>query len=318
MDDHHSGLFGVLNVCKPAGVTSRDVVNVVQRLVRPVKTGHAGTLDPMATGVLLVCVGPATRLVSLLQQAPKTYLAEFRFGQTSDTDDSTGQVTEVPDAVVPDRARIEAVLPEFCGVISQKPPAWSAVKVNGRRAYALARQGREPDLRPRPVRIDSIDITEYDWPRLSVQVRCGSGTYIRSLARDLGDRLGCGGLMSGLTRVRIGDFRIDDAVHPDQLSEDTVREHLCPAIDVVSFVSQYRCTEAERKIVARGGSFDLDRSRLIRRRLLPDRPGDAEQIKKTPPLALTSEAGDELLALAEIRRQGRRIQPRAVFIQPTR
>lgn len=307
-------LFGVLNLYKPAGVTSRDVVNIVQRLVRPNKVGHAGTLDPMATGVLLVCVGPATRLVSILQQAPKTYLAEFRFGQRSDTDDASGEITETPDVVPATQDRVAALIPGFCGVIEQTPPAYSAVKVDGRRAYALARQGAEVALQPRPVRIDSIDITHFDWPNLSLRIQCGSGTYIRSIARDLGEQLGCGGLMTALERTQIGSFQASDAIDPETLTADSVSEALQPAVDVVSHISQYRCSAEEQQLVGRGSSFDLDKQRFTKCRLRADRPADEEELLKNPPVALVSSCGSELLALAEIRRQGRRIQPRTVFV----
>lgn len=133
--------FGLLNIAKPAGMTSRDVVDWVQRLVRPAKAGHAGTLDPLATGVLIVCVGRATRLVPLIQEMRKTYRATFLLGRTSDSDDVEGTIIETPDVSPPTREQVQAVLPEFVGRIHQRPPAYSAVKVAGRRAYALARKG---------------------------------------------------------------------------------------------------------------------------------------------------------------------------------
>ena len=306
--------FGVLNLYKPPGVTSRDVVNIVQRLVRPNKVGHAGTLDPMATGVLLVCVGAATRLVSVLQQAPKTYRAQFRLGQCSDTDDNTGEIRCVPDSSPVSREHVESLLPDFCGIIEQTPPAYSAIRIDGRRAYSLARKGRKVAIQPRPVRIDSIEILEFRWPDITVLIRCGSGTYIRAVARDLGERLGCGGLMSGLERIQIGDFTAADAIDPDSLSEATIPAAILPAMRVVKHISQYRCSATEQLKVARGGSFDVEKQRLQKTLLWADRPSDKAELKKHPPVALVSECGTQLLALAEIRRQGRRIQPRTVFI----
>lgn len=311
---HVDRLFGVLNLNKPAGMTSRDVVNIVQRIVRPAKVGHAGTLDPMATGVLLVCVGPATRLVSILQQAPKSYLAEFRLGQRSDTDDSTGQVDETPDVTPVPQTQIESALTDFCGIIEQTPPAYSAVKLDGERAYSLARQGQEVELKSRPVRIDSINVVSCNWPLLNVTIRCGSGTYVRSIARDLGDQLGCGGLMTNLVRTAIGAFSLQDAVDPATLNEQNIAQSILPALHVVSHVSQYRCSKDEQTIVARGGAFDLQKSRFTKRVLQADRPADSELLSKVPPVALVSDCGTELLALGEIRRQGRRIQPRTVFM----
>ena len=307
-------LFGVLNLYKPPGVTSRDVVNIVQRLVRPNKVGHAGTLDPIATGVLLVCVGPATRLVSVLQQAPKTYRAEFRFGQRSNTDDNTGNIECVPHAKPVSQEQIEIVLRDFCGVVKQTPPAYSAVKVDGRRAYTLARQGKEVSLRSRLVCIDSIKVLEFEWPDITVRIRCGSGTYIRSIARDLGDRLGSGGLMTALERTQIGNFTAADAVDPDSLTEGIVVETILPAVNVVTHISQYRCSAEEQATAKRGGSFNLEKQRFQKTLLRADRPADEEEFKEHPPVALVSECGTELLALGEIHRQGRRIRPRKVFM----
>ncbi|MCA9033991.1 MAG: tRNA pseudouridine(55) synthase TruB, partial [Planctomycetaceae bacterium] len=207
--NRNAALFGVININKPEGITSRDVVNRVQKLVRPEKCGHAGTLDPMATGVLLVCVGPATRLISYLQDTTKVYEADFLLGQTSNTDDITGEVASVQlKASPPARKSVQAALDQMTGSIAQVPPSFSAVHVNGRRAYDLARRGEAVELVAREVQIDSIEIIRYEWPQLTVKVSCGSGTYIRSIARDLGEALGCGGLMSRLVRTRVGRFSI--------------------------------------------------------------------------------------------------------------
>ncbi|MCH2203097.1 MAG: tRNA pseudouridine(55) synthase TruB [Fuerstiella sp.] len=307
-------LFGVLNLYKPPGVTSRDVVNIVQRLVQPNKAGHAGTLDPMATGVLLVCVGQATRLVSILQQAPKTYRAEFRFGQRSDTDDSTGEIENIVCSEDVSQQQVEAALRDFIGVIEQMPPAYSAVKIDGQRAYALARKGQEVTLQPRPVRIDSIDVLKFHWPDITLDIQCGSGTYIRSIARDLGNRLGCGGLMTALERTRIGKFRHEHSVNVDTLNHTTIAQIILPAVHVVDHISQYRCSAEEQAAISRGGSFELRKQQLQKTSLTADRPADKQ---KHPSVALVSECGTQLLALAEIRRQGRRIQPRTVFMSAT-
>ena len=289
-------------------------MNSVQRLIRPVKTGHAGTLDPMATGVLLVCLGPGTRLVSVLQQAAKCYMAEFRLGQRSSTDDAEGEIQNVPDPPQPSSEEIRRELTSFCGVIEQRPPDWSAVKIGGRRAYALARKELNPDIQPRPVWIDYIDILAYDWPLLRVDVRCGSGTYIRSIARDLGQRLRCGGHMTKLERTAIGSFSVDDAVDPDMLSVKRIPELLISPLEVVAHISRYRCTDEECRLVERGGSFDIDSQRLTKVSVKPDRPHDLAG-GGLPPVAIVSPCGTRLLALGEIRRQGRRIQPRSVFVR---
>lgn len=204
-------MFGFLNVDKPIGRTSRDVVNVVQRTLKPLKVGHAGTLDPLATGVLVVAVGGATRLIDLVQHQAKTYIATFRFGVRSNTDDLEGELVAVPGEL-PSRAQIEAALPEFVGNISQIPPAYSAIKIKGERAYHLARSGQEVELAARIVRIDDLSIDNYQAPDLTLTVKCGAGTYIRSLGRDLGERLGTAAVMTSLRREAIGGFQAQQAV----------------------------------------------------------------------------------------------------------
>ena len=169
-------------------------------------------------------------------------------------------------------------------------------------------------LQARPVRIDSIEVLAFQWPDLTVRIRCGSGTYIRSIARDLGDRLGTGGLMTALERTQIGDFKAADSIDPDSLTAGNIEEAILPAVGVVNHISQYRCSAEELATVKRGGAFDLEKQRFRKTLLKADRPADEEDLKKNPPVALVSECGGELLALAEIRRQGRRIQPRTVFM----
>jgi tRNA pseudouridine55 synthase len=223
-------MFGLLNIDKPAGLTSRDVVNRVQRLVKPHKVGHAGTLDPLATGVLVVAIGPATRLVEYVQRMPKTYHATFLLGRTSDTEDVQGTIVEMPDPPFPKRGDIEASIPQFLGTIEQRPPAYSALKVSGQRAYAVARRGETVDLAPRPVEVYSIEIARYDYPELELVARCGSGTYIRSLGRDLAESLGSGAVMSALRRLAIGPFTIETAIACDNLSVQEIHAQLRPPL----------------------------------------------------------------------------------------
>lgn len=175
--------FGVLIVDKPAGVTSRDVVDRIERLVRPAKAGHAGTLDPLATGVLVICVGQATRLIRFVQQMRKQYQATFLLGRQSETDDIEKDVIAIPDAVEPTRALLDHVLPRFVGEIQQRPPAHSAIKIAGRRAYKLARKGADFELAARTVTIHQIDVRRYEYPELELAIECGSGTYIRARPR---------------------------------------------------------------------------------------------------------------------------------------
>jgi tRNA pseudouridine55 synthase len=222
-------MFGLLNLDKPAGLTSRDVVNRVQRLVKPHKVGHAGTLDPLATGVLVVAVGPATRLVEYVQRMPKTYRGTFLLGRTSDTEDVEGEVVELAAPQIPNRGQIEAALPQFLGTIQQRPPAYSALKIRGQRAHEMARRGEAVQLAPRPVEIHALEIMGCEYPELELLVRCGSGTYIRSLGRDLAETLGTGAVMSSLRREAIGPFLAKDGLSLDQLSVELIEQRLLPA-----------------------------------------------------------------------------------------
>ena len=212
-----SDFCGFLNLDKPPGITSRDVVNRVQRPLKRsrVKVGHAGTLDPLATGVLVVAVGAATRLIEYVQRQQKTYRAAVLLGSNSDTDDADGVVTPVEDPKVPTTEAVRAALESQVGLTMQMPPAYSALRVGGERAYDLARAGRSVELAARPVRIDRVTLIRYEWPKLEIEVDCGAGTYIRSIARDVGAMLGCGGLIEGLRRTRIGPFRVEEAIAPD-------------------------------------------------------------------------------------------------------
>src|SRR5688572_19173855 len=196
---------GLLVLDKPAGLTSREGVDRALRwFPRGTRVGHTGTLDPLATGVLVLCVGVATRLTEYVQAMGKTYFTTVRLGARSDTDDADGTVTPVEGARPPGREELERCLGGFVGEIEQVPPAYSAAKVSGARAYDLARRGREVSLAARRVRVDGIDLLRYDYPEADLEVRCGKGTYVRSLARDLGERLGCGGLVQVLRRTRVG------------------------------------------------------------------------------------------------------------------
>lgn len=212
---------GLLIVDKPGGMTSRDAVNRVQRwFPQKTKIGHTGTLDPLATGVLVVCVGAATRLADYVQAMGKSYASRFRLGATSSSDDADGTVSHTADAGPPTREQVDAVLGGFVGTIGQVPPAVSALKVAGRRAHDLARKGEAVELAPRPVRIDAIRVAGYDWPFLDIEVDCGKGTYIRSIARDLGATLGCGGLVQTLRRTRVGPFTAGQGVGVDEPPAD--------------------------------------------------------------------------------------------------
>jgi tRNA pseudouridine55 synthase len=213
---------GIINFDKPAGMSSAQAVAQIKRLLpRGVKVGHAGTLDPFATGVLLVLVGKATKRCEELMGAEKVYEATVKLGATTPTLDPESAETAVLVERIPTRNAIEEILKTMIGVVSQRPPAFSAMKVGGRRAYKLARQGKPVDLPPRPVRIDQLEIRVYEWPVLSLRIKCGRGTYIRSIARDLGEALGVGGYLLSLRRTRVGVFDVKDAVSLESLQERT-------------------------------------------------------------------------------------------------
>ncbi len=219
-------MFGLLNLNKPPGLTSRDVVNRVQRIVHPVKVGHAGTLDPIATGVLVVCLGQATRLIEHVQRMPKRYRATFLLGQQSASDDIELPVEILADAPLPMRQEIEDVLPSFVGDIEQVPPVYSAIKIKGKKAYDLARRGKPPELAARTISIVSLEILQYEYPKLVLDVRCGSGTYIRALGRDLAHRLGSAAVMSELERTEIGAFHVEQGIVPHGFTIEQITDAL--------------------------------------------------------------------------------------------
>ncbi|NNJ24756.1 tRNA pseudouridine(55) synthase TruB [Alienimonas chondri] len=219
---------GLLVLNKPAGVTSRAAVNIVQGAARDagwgrrVKVGHAGTLDPIATGVLVVCVGKATRLIDRVQAQPKTYEAGFLLHTSSPSLDVEHEPVPVPNPPSLSRDQIDAALPAFLGEIDQTPPAFSAVKVGGRRAYKLAREGEEVTIESKRVRVDRLEVTGYDGERLGLRIECGSGFYVRSLGRDLAKALGTEAVMESLLRSRIGGFDLDGAVTPDDVTAESL------------------------------------------------------------------------------------------------
>jgi len=287
-------MFGLLNVDKPAGVTSRDVVNHVQRLIRPVKVGHAGTLDPLATGVLVICVGPATRLVPFIQQQHKVYRATFLLGVTSNTDDVEGDVQPIDGARHVTRQDIASLIPKYTGVIQQVPPQFSAVKVKGRRAYQQARRGREVRLEPRPVEIHRLELLEVDERSLSLEIECGSGTYIRSLGRDLGADLGSGAVMSALRRTRIGPFVVENAVGLDAIQKSTFTEMLLPAKLALHGIPDYVASAADVALLSSGRTVETTGQDYA----------DGVQVAVV-------DAQGELVCVAES--QGHRLAPRTVF-----
>ena len=246
-------LFGFLNINKPSGLSSREVVNPVQRLIRPTKVGHSGTLDPMAEGVLVLCVGPATRLTDLVHRHPKSYRATFRFGCRSDTDDATGTIEELPVTEPVSGERLQAALKPFVGEIEQRPPAFSAVHVGGHRAYRLARRGLEIKIKPRRVVVHAIEVVDYAFPEVVLNIECGSGTYIRAIGRDLGEVLGCGAMMTALTRTSVGPFDLADSIDLDSLvDEASVKQSIRPAAQVITGFRFITCTPEEQDHLCHG------------------------------------------------------------------
>jgi len=210
---------GVLAINKPSGMTSHDVVQAVRRILREKRVGHTGTLDPLATGLLVLCMGKATRIARYLEAGEKEYTAVMRLGVITDTQDSEGRILETRTYTPPVREAIRGLLGRFTGSIMQEPPVFSAIKVSGVPSYKLARQGKAKPLAPRQVTIFSIDLIEYDDPFIRLSVRCSKGVYIRTLCADIGNALGMGAHLTGLVRTRSGRFRLDKAVTLESLSE---------------------------------------------------------------------------------------------------
>lgn len=215
----------IIPISKPYTWTSFQIVSKVRYHlsrkygIKRFKVGHAGTLDPLATGVLLLCTGKATKRIEELQSHTKEYVAEITLGATTPSFDMEHPI----DATYPyehiTKEMVEDVLQQFTGDIEQRPPLFSACKVEGKRAYDLARKGSDMQLEPKKIRIDSIELLEYDLPRIKIRVTCGKGTYIRSLARDIGQALQSGGYLSDLIRTRIGEYKLEDCITPDAFQE---------------------------------------------------------------------------------------------------
>jgi len=265
-------MFGILNINKPAGCTSRDAVNRVQRLIRPVKVGHAGTLDPLAQGVLVLCLGPATRLIEKVQQMPKHYRGTFRLGCHSPTDDTEGEVMPLAAATPPTQAAITAVLGQFAGQIQQRPPAYSAIKVGGKRAYQLARQGQAVTLPARPVTIHALSIDRYEYPELVLRIECGSGTYVRSLGRDLAEAVGTAAVMTELIRTAIGPYTIDTGLDPHALTREQLTRRLQSPLTALGQLPQIPLTAAQVTNVQHGRLISVDPTAdgILRDRMLQD------------------------------------------------
>lgn len=257
-------LNGIINIRKEAGYTSHDVVAKMRGICGQRKIGHTGTLDPAAEGVLPVCLGSATRLCELLTQKDKEYAAELLLGITTDTEDMTGQVLERREVLASEEEVRRAVL-SFQGEYLQVPPMYSALKVDGKRLYELARAGREVERAPRPVTIHQIEIMEMELPVVKLKVVCSKGTYIRTLCADIGKALGCGGTMKSLLRTRSGSFGLEEAITLSQLErlrdEGRMTEALLPVDSVFSECPALHVTEEFQKLLDNGNAFYENQTR---------------------------------------------------------
>ncbi len=258
---------GVLVMDKPAGFTSFDVVALMRGVCRERKIGHTGTLDPMATGVLPLLLGTATRALPFLEDTEKEYEAGFRLGFATDTQDSTGK-TVAESGVRAARAQVEAALPHFRGNILQTPPMYSAVSVDGRRLYELARQGVEVEREKRPVTVFRLELTEFDEPSQSgrLAVSCSKGTYIRTLCADLGETLGTYGVMTALRRTRASGFTLRDAVTPEEAKTlaagGALAARVLPVESLFAGDPAVRVSAAQAVRVSNGGALDPERTPL--------------------------------------------------------
>ncbi|MBA4106857.1 MAG: tRNA pseudouridine(55) synthase TruB [Pirellula sp.] len=298
-------MFGIININKPAGWSSRATLSRVERLLRPVKVGHAGTLDPLAEGVLVACLGPATRLIEHVQRMPKEYRATFLLGRRSPSDDVDSEVELLVDPPTPTRAAIEALLPRFTGVISQRPPAFSAVKIEGQRAYKLARKGRDVETSLREVEVYAIELGRYEYPEVELTIHCSGGTYVRSIGRDLAEQLGTAAVMAALVRTAIGPFRIEDAMNARSPDEARLREHLQSPLVAVPGMPLLELTALQVHEVQHGGLIKVDHL-----------PAELQGFASVPEgmLAGVDERG-ELITLLKVVRPGW-LRPSPNFLQP--
>ena len=290
--------FGLILVDKPLGPTSHHIVHRVRLGTGIRKVGHAGTLDPRASGLLVLCLGAATRLSEYISTSAKRYEAVVRFGAATRTYDSDGEVVS-RSAAIPTREQIESALPGFSGEIEQVPPPFSAVKVSGQRAYDLARSGKNVELGPRTITIYALRVQAYEPPDLSLEVECSAGTYIRSLAHDLGARLGSGAYLAALRRTKAGPFDIRQAVTLDELEraflDGTWVDSVLPATEALPGFVRVRLDAEQVERIRRGHRVAA----------APESSG----------LACGLDPQGELVAILESADEGQMWHPRKVFLE---
>lgn len=293
---------GIFNINKPTGMTSHDVVVKIRKLLKQKRVGHAGTLDPAASGVLPICVGQATRVAEYLSESGKAYSAEIVFGIVTDTYDSEGSIIRTSSVEKLSLAQIEEALPHFTGPQLQLPPRYSAIKLQGQPAYKRARAGEEISLELRPIVIYQLNIIAWRPPRLTLAIECSKGTYIRSLAYDLGEYLNCGAYLDKLIRTRSGPFTLSESITLEQLADalisGTTAEHLYPADKVLQGYPAIILDAATAEHVRHGNTFKYD-----------------EQQEYTPAqLARVYDEAGYFLAIAELDAEQRCWKPKKVFV----
>lgn len=256
MKDREPSVDGFLNLYKPGGITSMEAVRRVRRLTAQGGVGHGGTLDPLAEGVLPICFGQATRLMEYLVEGNKLYHLEVTFGVATDTYDADGQPVAYGDVTGITLEQVESALNAFRGVFQQMPPMYSALKRGGQRLYDLARAGVQVERKPRTVRMHHLELLRFDPPRLLLKVECGRGLYLRSLAHDLGQALGCSGHLSALMRLQAGPFRSEESMSLEQLEEECRKgmweELLFPADFPLLFMKAVRVGRAAERLLRNG------------------------------------------------------------------
>ncbi len=296
------GPAGFLVVDKPVGWTSHDVVDAARRWLGVRRIGHLGTLDPLATGVLPLAVRGATKLAPFLAEGPKVYVGTIRLGVATNTYDAEGEITHQHDGPLPDEEAVRAALDGFLGESEQLPPMFSSVKKDGVPLYRLARQGEEVEREPRTIRIASISMPHYAPPEIGIEVSCSPGTYVRSLAHDLGEALGCGAHLSGLRRTQSGSFRLEDAKTPEACErladEGALEDALVTPADALG-LPRVLLTAVQARRVGHGTPIPVADARGDFETGPPPRPGDR--------LAALLPSGD-LLAVMELR-PDRRLHP---------
>ena len=296
---------GILNIYKEKDFTSHDVVAKLRGILHMKKIGHTGTLDPQATGVLPVCLGKATKACDMMTEKSKVYEAVLLLGIKTDTEDMTGKILEEKKVTVNEDEVREAV-ESFLGTYNQIPPMYSAIKVNGKKLYELAREGKTIERKPRPVTLYELTILEMNLPRVRIRITCSKGTYIRSLCRDIGEQLGCGGCMEQLIRTRVGHFLIENALTLAQIEalakKERIPEILEPVDHIFTSCPQVYALEEDRKLVWNGNPLSEDRVKL------------SEQAKKEGQWLRLYDDQEHFIVIYQYDSEQERIKPVKMFL----